>query len=118
MQQAYLGIVMLAAVGILNAVVMLGLSHLVSVRRPTPAKVAAYESGITPLGDTRERFSVKFYIVAMLFIVFDIETIFFLPWAVIYRDLGLFGLIEMFVFVGVLAVGLAYAWKKGTLDWD
>lgn len=118
MQQAYLGIAMLAAVGILNAVVMLGLSHLVSVRRPTPVKVAAYESGITPLGDTRERFSVKFYIVAMLFIVFDIETIFFLPWAVIYRDLGLFGLIEMFVFVGVLAVGLAYAWKKGTLDWD
>jgi len=118
MQQAYLGIAMLTAVGILNAVVMLGLSHLLSVRRPTPAKVAAYESGITPLGDTRERFSVKFYIVAMLFIVFDIETIFFLPWAAIYRELGLFGLIEMFVFVGVLAVGLAYAWKKGTLDWD
>jgi len=118
MQQAYLGIAILFAVGLLNAVVMLGLSHLVSPRRPTPAKAAAYESGMTPLGDTRERFSVKFYIVAMLFIIFDIETIFFLPWAAIYRDLGLFGLIEMFVFVGVLAVGLAYAWKKGTLDWD
>jgi NADH-quinone oxidoreductase subunit A len=61
---------------------------------------------------------VKFYIVAMLFIVFDIETIFFLPWAVIFRDLGLFGLIEMFIFVFVLAVGLAYAWKKGALEWD
>lgn len=118
MQQAYLGIAILFAVGLLNAVVMLGLSHLVSPGRSTPAKVAAYESGMTPLGDTRERFSVKFYIVAMLFIVFDIETIFFLPWAAIYRELGLFGLIEMFVFVGVLAVGLAYAWKKGTLDWD
>lgn len=118
MQQAYLGIAILFAVGLLNAVVMLGLSHLLSVHRPTPAKAAAYESGMTPLGDTRERFSVKFYIVAMLFIVFDIETIFFLPWAAIYRELGLFGLIEMFVFVGVLAVGLAYAWKKGTLDWD
>jgi NADH-quinone oxidoreductase subunit A len=118
MQQAYLGIAILFAVGLLNAVVMLGLSHLVSPRRPTPAKGAAYESGMTPLGDTRERFSVKFYIVAMLFIVFDIETIFFLPWAAIYRELGLFGLIEMFVFVGVLAVGLAYAWKKGTLEWD
>jgi NADH-quinone oxidoreductase subunit A len=118
MSQAYLGIAILFAVGILNAVVMLGLSHVLSVRRPTAAKAAAYESGMHPLGDTRERFSVKFYIVAMLFIVFDIETIFFLPWAAIYRELGLFGFIEMFVFMGVLAVGLAYAWKKGTLEWD
>lgn len=118
MQQAYLGVAILFAVGLLNAVFMLGLSHLVSVRRPTPAKVAAYESGISPLGDTRERFSVKFYIVAMLFIIFDIETIFFLPWAAIYRELGLFGLIEMLVFMTVLAAGLAYAWKKGTLEWD
>ncbi|MDH3297077.1 MAG: NADH-quinone oxidoreductase subunit A [Gemmatimonadota bacterium] len=118
MSQAYLGIAILFAVGILNAMVMLGLSHLISVRRKTTAKAIAYESGMQPLGDTRQRFSVKFYVVAMLFIVFDIETIFFLPWAVIFRDLGLFGLIEMFVFMGVLAVGLAYAWKKGTLEWD
>ena len=118
MQQAYLGIAILGVVALLNAALMLGLSQLVGVRRPTPEKGAAYESGMTPLGDTRDRFSVKFYIVAMLFIVFDIETIFFLPWAVIFRELGLFGLIEMFVFVGVLAVGLAYAWKKGTLEWD
>ena len=118
MQQAYLGIAILSVVALLNAAFMLGVSHLFGVRRPTPAKGAAYESGMTPLGDTRDRFSVKFYIVAMLFIVFDIETIFFLPWAVIFRELGLFGLIEMFVFVGVLAVGLAYAWKKGTLEWD
>jgi len=118
MSQAYLGIAILFAVGILNAAVMLGLSHVASVRRPTPAKVAAYESGMNPLGDTRHRFSIKFYIVAMLFIIFDIETIFFLPWAAVFRDLGLFGLIEMFVFMGVLAVGLAYAWKKGTLEWD
>ena len=118
MSQAYLGIAILFAVAILNAAVMLGLSHLVSVRRPTPAKAVAYESGMDPLGDTRERFSVKFYIVAMLFIVFDIETIFFLPWAAIFRDLGLFGLIEMLVFMIVLGAGLAYAWKKGTLEWD
>ena len=104
MSQAYLGIAILFAVGILNAVVMLGLSHLVSVRRPTAVKAAAYESGMEAIGDTRDRFSVKFYIVAMLFIVFDIETIFFLPWAAIFRDLGLLGLIEMFVFMAVLGV--------------
>ncbi len=118
MSQAYLGIAILFAAGILNAAVMLGLSHILSVRRPTPAKQAVYESGMDPLGNTRHRFSVKFYIAAMLFIVFDIETIFFLPWATIFRELGLFGLIEMFVFMGVLAVGLLYAWKKGTLEWD
>lgn len=118
MRQAYLGIAALFVVGILNAALFLGLSHLVSVRRPTAVKLAPYESGIGPLGDTRERFSVKFYIVAMLFIVFDIETIFFLPWAAIYRQLGLFGLIEMFIFIFVLAAGLAYAWKKGALEWD
>jgi NADH-quinone oxidoreductase subunit A len=118
MRQAYIGIAILLLVGLLNAALFLVLSHMASVRRPTPAKAAPYESGISPLGDTRERFSVKFYIVAMLFIVFDIETIFFLPWAAIFRELGLFGLIEMFVFVLVLAAGLAYAWKKGALEWD
>lgn len=118
MSQAYLGIAVLFVVGLLNAAVFLVLSHLASQYRPTPVKAAPYESGIRPVGDTRERFSVKFYIVAMLFIVFDIETIFFLPWAVVYRELGLFGLVEMFIFVFVLAVGLAYAWKKGALEWD
>lgn len=118
MSQAYLGILFLLIVGVLNAVVMIGLSQVAGASRPTPVKASPYESGIVPVGDTRERFSVKFYIVAMLFIVFDIETIFFLPWAVIFRDLGLFGLIEMFIFIFVLAVGLAYAWKKGALEWD
>ena len=118
MKQAYVGIAILFVVGLLNAGMFLLLSHLASTYRPTPAKALPYESGIDPLGDTRERFSVKFYIVAMLFIVFDIETIFFLPWAAIYRELGLFGLIEMVIFVFVLAAGLAYAWKKGALEWD
>ncbi|MEN8145743.1 MAG: NADH-quinone oxidoreductase subunit A [Gemmatimonadota bacterium] len=118
MGQAYLGIAIVLIVGILNAAALLGLSHLASVYRPTPAKARAYESGMDPLGDTRERYSIKFYIVAMLFIVFDIETIFFIPWAVVYRSLGLFGLIEMLVFMAVLAAGLAYAWRKGALQWD
>jgi NADH-quinone oxidoreductase subunit A len=118
MRQAYIGIAILLVVGLLNAGLFLALSHLASVRRPTAIKASAYESGIDPLGDTRDRFSVKFYIVAILFIVFDIETIFFLPWAAIFRELGLFGLIEMFVFVLVLGAGLAYAWKKGALEWE
>ena len=118
MQEAYIGIAILLVVGLLNAGLFLAMSHLASVRRPTAVKVSPYESGIDPLGDTRERFSVKFYIVAILFIVFDIETIFFLPWAVIFRDLGLYGLVLMFMFVDVLAVGLVYAWKKGALEWE
>ncbi|MFQ5746844.1 MAG: NADH-quinone oxidoreductase subunit A [Gemmatimonadota bacterium] len=118
MKQAYLGIAVLLVVGVLNAVLFLVLSHLASVHRPTPAKSGAYESGIDPLGDTRERFSVKFYTVAMLFIVFDIETMFFLPWAAIFRELGLFGIIEMFIFIAMLMAGLMYAWKKGALEWS
>ena len=118
MTESYLGIAVLGVIGVANAAFLLGISHLLGTDRPTPAKAAPYESGITPLGDTRSRFSVKFYIVAMLFIVFDIETIFFFPWAVVYRDLGLFGFVEMAVFIGVLLVGLVYAWKKGALEWD
>ncbi len=118
MQEAYIGIAILLVVGLLNAGLFLALSHLASVRRPTRVKASAYESGIDPLGDTRDRFSVKFYMVAILFIVFDIETIFFFPWAAIFRDLGLSGLIAMSVFVLVLGVGLAYEWKKGALEWE
>lgn len=118
MRQPYIGIFALGLIGLLNAALLLGLSHLIGAYRPTAAKQSPYESGIIPLGSTRERFSVQYYIVAMLFIVFDIETIFFFPWAVIYRDLGLFGFVEMAIFVAILLVGLAYAWKKGALEWD
>lgn len=118
MTQAYLGILLVGLIAVLTAALMLGLSQLLSETRPTAAKQAPYESGMIPLGDTRRRFSVQFYVLAMLFIVLDIETVFFLPWAVVFRDLGLFGFVEMLVFVGVLLVGLAYAWKKGALEWD
>jgi NADH-quinone oxidoreductase subunit A len=117
MTRPYLGIFFLSIVGVANAAVMMLASHYASPFRPTAAKGSPYESGMLPLGGTRERFSVQYYIVAMLFIVFDIETIFFFPWAVIYRELGLFGFGEMVVFIAVLAVGLAYAWKKGALEW-
>ena len=114
----YLPLVLLTGFVIINAVGMLVLSHLVSPQRPTPLKASPYESGMPPLGDTHERFSVRFYMVAMLFIIFDIETVFMIPWAVAFRQLGLFGLVEMVIFVLILFVGYIYAWKRGALDWD
>lgn len=94
------------------------LSSLAGPRRPLPAKLEPYECGMAPVGLARERFSVKFYLVAMLFIVFDIEIIFLVPWAVIYRELGWFGFFEMGAFLLVLVLGLAYVWVKGGLEWD
>jgi NADH-quinone oxidoreductase subunit A len=114
----YLAVLLLFGFVLANAVGMLVLSHLVSPQRPTAVKASPYESGMPPLGSTRDRFSVKFYLVAMLFIVFDIEAVFMIPWAVAFRQLGLFGLVEMVVFVAILLVGYVYAWKRGALEWD
>jgi len=114
----YLGILILALLGVVNAAAMMGVSHLLGSHRPTAVKGSPYESGITPLGTTRERFSVNFYIIAMLFIVLDIETLFLIPWAAIFRELGLVGLVEITVFLVVLGVALVYAWKRGALEWD
>jgi len=93
------------------------LSWLVGYRRPTRAKLSPYECGMTPMGDARERFSVKFYLVAMLFILFDVEAVFLYPWAVILRDLKMFGFWEMLVYILIVLVGFFYIWKKGVLDW-
>jgi len=106
-----------------NAVLMIVASHFLGPRRPTAVKGSPYESGMPPLGDARERFSIKFYLVAMLFIIFDIETVFLLPWAAIYRG-GVatvttgFLLVEMVVFLVILAIGYVYVWKRGALQWD
>jgi NADH-quinone oxidoreductase subunit A len=134
MDRNYLPILLLAGFVVMNAVGMLGVSHFTMRSRPTPEKQTPYESGITPLGDARERFSVKFYMVAMLFIVFDIETVFMIPWAAYYRQLScavplvagacpagqvsFFGLGEMIVFMVILLIGFIYVWKKGALQWD
>jgi NADH-quinone oxidoreductase subunit A len=91
-----------------------------SVLRPSnynKTKVEAYECGVPPSGEARGRYPVRFYIVAVLFVVFDVETIFLFPWAVKYRVLGLFGFVEMLVFLGILVVGFVYAWRKGALEW-
>ncbi|MBI1750661.1 MAG: NADH-quinone oxidoreductase subunit A [Acidobacteria bacterium] len=107
---------MIVAAG-LSAILIL-LSTFVGNRRPTRAKMQAYECGMRPTGDAREPFSVKFYLVAMLFILFDVEAIFFYPWAYVFRDLQVFGFVEMMVYIGILLVGYLYLWKKGALDWN
>jgi NADH-quinone oxidoreductase subunit A len=93
------------------------LSRVIGYRRPTRAKLSPYECGVTPVGDARGRFSVKFYLVAMLFILFDVEAVFLYPWAVILRQLKLFGFCEMLVYIAIVLVGFFYIWKKGVLDW-
>jgi NADH-quinone oxidoreductase subunit A len=98
------------------------LSWLIGQRKPTRAKMSPYECGMTPIGDARERFSVKFYMVAMLFILFDVEAVFLYPWAIILKDLkrmgqGMFGFWEMVVYIAIVLVGFWYIWKKGVLDW-
>jgi NADH-quinone oxidoreductase subunit A len=134
MDRTYLPVLLLIGFVVVNAVGMVALSHLTMRLRPTPVKDTPYESGIPPLGDARERFSVKFYMVAMLFIIFDIETVFMIPWGVYYKQLScavplannvcpagqisFFGLGEMLVFMFILIVGFIYIWKKGALQWD
>jgi NADH-quinone oxidoreductase subunit A len=114
----YLPILLLAVLAFLFAALSLLVSSLLRPRRPTPAKLMPYESGIVPERLPRgERFSVKFYVVAMLFIIFDIETFFLFPWAVGFRSLGLFGLAEMAIFIGLVLVAYAYVWRSGGLDW-
>ena len=121
MLQPYIPILILVAFVVANAILMLGVSHILSTYRRTPTKIAPYESGMPALGDARERFSVKFYLVAMLFIIFDIETVFLIPWAVAYRQLPEMGgllIVEMLLFMLVLGVGYVYIWKRGALQWD
>ena len=134
MERAYIPVLLLLGFVVFNAVLMLGLSALTVRSRPTPVKQAPYESGIPALGDARERFSVKFYMVAVLFIIFDIETVFMIPWGAHFQQLScaapviagvcprgqvsLFCLVEMLVFIAILFVGFIYVWKKGALQWD
>ncbi len=100
------------------AVTSLIMSWVLGVRNPTPEKLTPYESGMKPIGTARDRFSIQFYIVAMLFLLFDIEVIFLFPWAVVFRDLKLFAFWEMLVFIGVILAGYIYVWKKGALEWE
>jgi len=103
------------ATALASAIVVL--SYFIGQHKPTRAKVSPYECGVQPIGDARGRFSVKFYLVAMLFILFDVEAVFLYPWAVILRELKMFGFWEMMIYIAIVLVGLFYVWKKGVLDW-
>jgi NADH-quinone oxidoreductase subunit A len=100
------------------AVTNLAVSWRMGVRKPNPIKLSPYESGMNPIGTARERYSIQFYVVAMLFLLFDVEAIFLFPWAVVYRELGLFAFFEMLVFIAVILAGFVYVWKKGALEWE
>ncbi len=114
----YLPIIVLLVVAVLFGLGSVVLSSLIGEKKKTPLKVAPYECGVEPVGTARERFSFKFYLIAMLFILFDIEAVFLYPWAILYKRLGLFGLVEMGLFIVILFVGYIYVWKKGALEWE
>jgi NADH-quinone oxidoreductase subunit A len=114
----YLPLLIQVGVALALAVGIVILSTLLGRHRYSRAKMSPYECGMTPVGDARERFSVKFYLVAMLFILFDVEIVFLYPWAVLLRELKMFGFWEMLVYIGIVLVGLVYVWKKGVLDWS
>ena len=118
----YVPVAIYAAIVLATGGAMIGLSMLFGPRRPAPGKASPYECGMPIFGSARQKFSVRFYLVAILFVLFDIETVFLIPWAVTSRDLlpslGFFIVAEMLVFVGILILGFVYAWRRGGLDWD
>lgn len=114
----YLPVLLFVVVAVGFAAVTIGLSSLIVPRRRNAIKNSPYECGVEPVGNARARFSVKFYLVAVLFILFDIEAVFLYPWAVTFRQLGLYGLIEMVLFILILFVGYVYLLKKRALEWD
>src|SRR5512144_2185783 len=116
--QGWLSILIMIALGAGFALTSVILSSLLGPRHPTPEKEAPYECGMPPVGDARERHSVKFYLIAMIFLLFDIEVAFLYPWAMALRDLMWPGFAQIVLFVAILVVGYAYVWKKGALNWD
>lgn len=117
MLASYIPILIFIVVASTLPIVGLSVGKLLRPSRPSDEKLKPYECGVDPIDNARGRFSVRFYIIAILFVVFDVETIFLFPWAVIYDKLALFGFIEMLVFLGILIVGYFYVWKKGALEW-
>lgn len=118
MVEQYLPLLVIFAVGLLIALIAIMLGMLFGPRRPTARKSAPYESGMIPYGPGRRRISIRYYLIAVLFILFDIEVVFVVSWAVVLRKLGTYGLISMLVFLLVLEAAHMYAWKKGALEWD
>jgi len=114
----YLPIVIFIGISAVIGLALLVAPFLIAIKRPDPEKVSAYECGFEPFDDARMRFDVRFYLVAILFIIFDLEVAFLFPWAVAFHDVGWFGFWAMTVFLGVLTIGFVYEWRKGALEWD
>lgn len=114
----YLPILIFLAIAIALGIVLILAAVIVAVRAPDPEKLSAYECGFNAFDDARMKFDVRFYLVAILFIIFDLEVAFLFPWAVAFKDVGLVGFWSMIIFLGVLTVGFAYEWKKGALEWE
>jgi NADH-quinone oxidoreductase subunit A len=114
----YVAIALMIALATIIALIAIGLGTLFGPKKQSEAKSMPYESGMNPYGEGTRRMPVRFYLIAVLFILFDIEVVFFLPWAIVFRQLGLFGLVEMVIFIAILLVGYIYAWKKGALEWE
>ncbi len=117
MLASYIPVVIFILIAISLPVVGLAVGTLIRPFKPHATKLMPYECGVDPAGDSHERFSIRFYVIAILFVVFDVETIFLFPWAINYDQLALFGFIEMVTFLGILIVGYFYVWKKGALEW-
>jgi NADH:ubiquinone oxidoreductase subunit 3 (subunit A) len=115
--QSYGVIGVFVIVAVLFPLVALAIAWLVRPKKPTPLKKSTYECGMETFGDTWVQFRIQYYLYALVFVLFDIETVFLLPWAVVYNQLGLFALVEMLLFIALLVVGLVYAWRKGALEW-
>src|SRR5512144_227711 len=115
---AYVAIALMVVLATLVALIAIGLGTLFGPRKQSEAKTMPYESGMNPYGEGTRRMPVRFSLIAVLFILFDIEVVFFLSWWIVFRHLGLFGLAEMFIFIVILLVGYVYAWKKGALEWE
>ena len=118
MLQEYLPILIFIGIATAMAIAALTASYIVARQRPDPEKVSAYECGFDAFDDARGQFDVRFYLVAILFIIFDLEIAFLFPWAISLSDTGLFGFWSMMVFLGILTVGFIYEWKKGALEWE
>ena len=116
--ETYFPVLVQLVIAIAIAAGLIGVSFLLGKKVKDKVKESPYECGIAPTGSARDRFSVKFYLVAIVFILFDIEAVFLYPWAVVYRQLKIFGFFEMLLFIGLVLVGFFYVWKKGALDWS
>jgi len=114
----YLPILIFLGVAVVFSIVFVALAYLVAEQHPDSEKVSAYESGFEAFTDTRGQFDVRYYLVAILFIIFDLEVAFLFPWAVALGEIGVFGFVSMMIFLGVLTVGFIYEWKKGALEWE